>query len=350
VISFSDGTNTGTLTITYAADADYGVSTIVMDSNDTDSLGVALPASSITPVAISTGDGAEGATGDTVTVTLKNSAGTLISGVPVVWSISGSGAALDLPTGLTSYSAAGVASAKVYAWKTGTYVVTAKAGSKTASANVTFASTTNTNARVVSASVNGSNVTALVTDRFGNPVKSVSVAAATTGGYFGSGTTSATGTTAADGTVTFVLIGSGTVTVSVDPATYGQAIAVAGASDYDSANVYTATVAATATAAATGVGASYAPAGVKSASVDVTGVATSDSIDAANEATDAANAATDAANAAAEAADAATAAAQDAQAAVAELATQVAALIAGIKAQITTLTNLVIKIQKKVKA
>jgi len=73
-------------------------------------------------------------------------------------------------------------------------------------------------------------------------------------------------------------------------------------------------------------------------------------IDAANEATDAANAATDAANAAAEAADAATAAAQDAQAAVAELATQVAALIAGIKAQITTLTNLVIKIQKKVKA
>jgi len=73
-------------------------------------------------------------------------------------------------------------------------------------------------------------------------------------------------------------------------------------------------------------------------------------VDAANEATDAANAATDAANAAAEAADAATAAAQDAQAAVAALATQVASLIAGIKAQITALTNLVIKIQTKVKA
>jgi trimeric autotransporter adhesin len=72
--------------------------------------------------------------------------------------------------------------------------------------------------------------------------------------------------------------------------------------------------------------------------------------DAANEATDAANAATDAANAAAEAADAATAAAQDAQAAVAELATKVASLMAGIKAQITSLTNLVIKIQKKVRA
>ena len=88
--------------------------------------------------------------------------------------------------------------------------------------------------------------------------------------------------------------------------------------------------------------------------VDPNQTATDDAVasatDAANEATDAANAATDAANAAAEAADAATAAAQDAQAAVAALATQVADLISGIKAQITALTNLVVKIQKKVKA
>jgi len=73
-------------------------------------------------------------------------------------------------------------------------------------------------------------------------------------------------------------------------------------------------------------------------------------LDAAAEATDAANAATDAANAAAEAADAATAAAQDAADAVAALSTQVATLISGLKAQLTALTNLVIKIQKKVKA
>ncbi|MEI7541062.1 MAG: hypothetical protein WCJ89_06255, partial [Actinomycetes bacterium] len=72
--------------------------------------------------------------------------------------------------------------------------------------------------------------------------------------------------------------------------------------------------------------------------------------DAAAEATDAANAATDAANAAAEAADAATAAAQDAADAVASLSAQVATLISGLKAQLTALTNLVIKIQKKVKA
>jgi hypothetical protein len=72
--------------------------------------------------------------------------------------------------------------------------------------------------------------------------------------------------------------------------------------------------------------------------------------DAAQEATDAANAATDAANAAAEAADAATAAAQDAADAVAALSTQVSEMVNALKKQITALTNLVIKIQKKVKA
>jgi hypothetical protein len=95
-------------------------------------------------------------------------------------------------------------------------------------------------------------------------------------------------------------------------------------------------------------------AGVKSASATVVWSAGTNSADtaadAAAEATDAANAATDAANAAAEAADAATAAAQDAADAVAALSAQVASLISGLKAQLTALTNLVIKIQKKVKA
>ena len=86
--------------------------------------------------------------------------------------------------------------------------------------------------------------------------------------------------------------------------------------------------------------------------------------DAAAEAIDAANAATDAANAAAEAADAATAAAQDSADAVAALAVQVteqmaelkalndaqAKAIAALRKQLVALTNLIIKIQKKVKA
>jgi hypothetical protein len=84
--------------------------------------------------------------------------------------------------------------------------------------------------------------------------------------------------------------------------------------------------------------------------VSVTNSAVSAAADAAAEATDAANAATDAANAAAEAADAATAAAQDAVDAVAALSVQVTAMISALKKQLIALTNLVIKIQKKVKA
>ena len=95
--------------------------------------------------------------------------------------------------------------------------------------------------------------------------------------------------------------------------------------------------------AAAGRVAVTASATVANASVDA-------ATDAANEATDAANAATDAALAAADAADAATAAAQDASDAVAALSATVDKLVASLKAQITSLTNLVIKIQKKVKA
>jgi hypothetical protein len=83
---------------------------------------------------------------------------------------------------------------------------------------------------------------------------------------------------------------------------------------------------------------------------DAATVSSAAAADAAAEATDAANAATDAANAAAEAADAATAAAQDAADAVAALSVSVSAMVSDLKKQITALTNLVIKIQKKVKA
>jgi len=110
---------------------------------------------------------------------------------------------------------------------------------------------------------------------------------------------------------------------------------------------------------ATSAGSYFATTALRNAEVIVTTSVVADqaAIDAANaagdaaaEATDAANAATDAANAAAEAADAATAAAQDAADAVAALSAQVASLVSGLKAQLTALTNLVIKIQKKVKA
>jgi hypothetical protein len=100
------------------------------------------------------------------------------------------------------------------------------------------------------------------------------------------------------------------------------------------------------TAAATTITATFGKASVVNPAQETAQAA----VDAAAEAIDAANAATDAANAAAEAADAATAAAQDAADAVAALSVSVAAMIDALKKQITSLTNLVIKIQKKVKA
>jgi hypothetical protein len=343
-------TATNPAVITYTADATLGISTRLITSNDTDALGVAKPV--ITPVAISTGDGVEAGV-STVSVTLKNAAGTLLSGVPVTWSVAGTTAAIDLPTHMTTYSTAGVASADVYAWATGTYTVTATAGGVAVTVPVTFASTTPASARIVSATVAGERVTAKVVDRLGNPVVGVDLSAKSTAGYFGTGSTTATGQTGTDGTVNFVLLGgAGDVTISASKTVYPQTIALKDASSSDAADVYAATVAATAIAAATGVGATFAPAGVNSVTVAVTGADTlaQAATDAAAEATDAANAATDAANAAAEAADAATAAAQDAADAVAALSTQVSEMVNALKKQITALTNLVIKIQKKVKA
>jgi len=88
----------------------------------------------------------------------------------------------------------------------------------------------------------------------------------------------------------------------------------------------------------------------KVVSVAISNPATDAAAAAAEEATAAANDATDAALSAAEAAEAATAMAQEAVDAVAELSASVTKLISALRAQITSLTNLVIKIQKKVKA
>ncbi len=89
---------------------------------------------------------------------------------------------------------------------------------------------------------------------------------------------------------------------------------------------------------------------VVTASAVVSNEAAKAATKASEEAAAAAKAATDAAQAAAQAADAATIQAQAAVDAVAALSAQVATLIASLRKQITALTNLVIKIQKKVRA
>ncbi len=362
-ITFTSGSITGSATLTYGTTT---VTTLdILGPNDT---AANTPDTTITlseRTGINAAKGGASGTVATVTVTAKDANGVLMSGVPVTFSVAGTTAAI-LSTKVTVYTgAAGTAATSVYAWATGSYVVTATAGGKTATSTVYFAQKEPTYARTISAVVSGGTVTATVKDRYGNVVPNVTVWATKTGtGYFGSGSSSASGTTNEAGVVDFYINGSASVTLSLGSTTaadanYGQSGSAVGyvkQGDGATPALTTASTVGTATTAETGVGAAFAPAGINSVTVAVETAGTASdataqaAADAAAEATDAANAATDAANAAAEAADAATAAAQDAADAVAALSTQVSEMVNALKKQITALTNLVIKIQKKVKA
>jgi hypothetical protein len=343
------------VTITWSATGAVASTVTILGGNNSTTTGVAASTPSYKD--ISAGDGAEeGAV--TATATVKDASGNLLTGVPVTFTVSGTGAAITSTSKTVYTGAAGTATAYVYAWVEGNYTVTATSGAASGTAVYSFRQSAAGEERTISATTSNGVVTAKAVDRFGNAVPNVTIYATQAGGVTINGKTRDSGTTDATGQVDFIVTGAGSVTVSTiswasAPGTKGsgQTSSLKGYSDSATTpTAFTAYTAGTALVDEEGVGASFDAAGVASASVDVASTTTSDSVDAANEATDAANAATDAANAAAEAADAATAAAQDAQAAVAALATQVASLIAGIKAQITTLTNLVIKIQKKVRA
>ena len=355
-------TRTGTATVNWATG--FTVSAVTVSSSDT-TAGVANGYS--TPADISTSYAGAQAGAVAITASVTSSAGA-VAGIPVTFSVAGTGAAIK-STAVTAYTnSLGVATSSIYGWVTGTYTVTATAGGVSGTGVQAFSQQSAAEVRTVSAVADNNAVVVTLKDRFGNPVQSATAvvyATVTSGsGYFANSTrsTSATGTDK-KGQVTFIVTGQdSTVTVStVNPNGSGAAVDetldVAGyqGGTAVTGTVLTATTVGTTTTAEKGVGASYASAGVSSATASTSGAAAAQdtaqaAADAAAEATDAANAATDAANAAAEAADAATAAAQDAADAVAALSAQVADLISGLKAQLTALTNLVIKIQKKVKA
>jgi hypothetical protein len=360
-------TNNKTATVTYVAS--LGVTKVVAYGGNTSSLGVTATLPSFNDIKAGGGavTGGEGAETGAVTISAKvtDASGSVLVGVPVTWTITGTGVEIASDK-LTTYTAStGIATSSVYAWLKGTYTYTATAGGIASTGTISFAQTAAGEERTITAKVSGPLVTATVVDRFGNPVPLVKVYATKTGtGYFGNGLNKTDGSTDQNGEITFTIAG-GDADVTV--ATYdmsdatakgsGQTCALASNVDCSATapTAFDAYVVGTSAKASTGVGASFAPAGVASAKVSVTGVNSAAetaqaAADAAAEATDAANAATDAANAAAEAADAATAAAQDAADAVAALSTQVSEMVNALKKQITALTNLVIKIQKKVKA
>jgi hypothetical protein len=358
-ITFTPATGTAaSATVTRTTTANLGVATILVSTPSTNSYAATTnPGLPTTTKSFSEISAAKaGASGGAVTVyaLVTDASANAIEGVPVTWSVTGTGCAIKSTMGTTYTGNDGVASnAGLYAWVSGDCTVSATYGTVSDTAVSSWRQTGE--ARTISAAVSGQVVTATVKDRYGNPVVGSAVSATRTGtGYFANGTSSVTNAlTGNDGTVDIIVVGSAVVTVlngaTTDAASYGDDIAVAG---YVGTSAVTASVAGTATTAETGVGASLAPAGIHSATatVDAAVSEAATAADAAAEATDAANAATDAANAAAEAADAATAAAQDAADAVAALSAQVATLISGLKSQLTALTNLVIKIQKKVKA
>jgi hypothetical protein len=345
--------------VTVSYSANNAVATAVMTSGNT-AAGVASLAAA--PKDIAAGLAGPSAVTQPVTVLVKNAAGQNLVGVPVTFTVAGTGCAIP-SNAKTAYTiSTGVATSAVYAWIAGTCTITATAGTITATGTTTFRQETPAEVRTIAATAVGSVLTATPKDRFGNPVIGDTVYAIITdgNGYFGSnGSRSTSAVTDSTGSATFVVAG-GDATVKVttiDPAGTGLANDQSTAAldkhlgDVTTPVAFTATTAGDLATAETGVGATFAPAGISSVTVSVTGDNSAQAAaDAAAEATDAANAATDAANAAAEAADAATAAAQDAADAVAALATQVSEMVDALKKQITALTNLVIKIQKKVKA
>ena len=344
----------------------YGTVTVakVSFTGPNTAAGVAAATTTVSPIRAN--DTPEASTA-AASVVVTDASGNLLAGVPVVFTVSGTTAAITSNAVTVYTNSAGVAASTVFAWVAGTYTVTATAGGVTGTGSYTFANTTAADARVLSATVDGGIISAKVVDRFGNPVSGVDVYASRTSGtgYFGTGISKTTTKTGTDGIAEFTLIGAADVLVSTldyaaAPGTNapGQTCALAGNIDCavgaTAAKAFTATTAGTTAVAGKNIGSSFAPAGVSRVTVSVNNNAAADNAqaatDAAAEATDAANAATDAANAAAEAADAATAAAQDAADAVAALATSVEAMVNALKRQITSLTNLVIKIQKKVRA
>jgi hypothetical protein len=237
-------------------------------------------------------------------------------------------------SGTTGYTASFIIGSS----KTGANTVTFTSGTVTTTVAFWVGNTAN-DARFVTltqAAAAGP-VVAQVTDRYGNGISGASVQISTSAGTLGNGQMTTVYTTDLSGSVSVLPTGADSAVIT--------AIATNTAGQHADAAGFAGTAAIDASVKAGNSTATLTVTPVASAS-DVAQTAT----DAAAEATDAANAATDAANAAAEAADAATAAAQDAADAVAALSTQVSEMVNALKKQITALTNLVIKIQKKVRA
>ncbi|HVV74970.1 MAG TPA: hypothetical protein VHC43_02965 [Mycobacteriales bacterium] len=151
----------------------------------------------------------------TVCALVKNSTGEVLAGKPVTFTMSNGQVAKQgalTPTSTTSVTvaadAAGFAFADVTSTKSGAHTVTASADSATASSTVTYQTPTSDKARTIKIAPASTTITrgtsgkftATVTDAFGNPVANVGLQFTQSGPGNIAGSSSATLTTAADGT------------------------------------------------------------------------------------------------------------------------------------------------------
>jgi len=135
--SFYRGTTltqpTTTTTVNYSAN--NAVATAVMTSGDT-TAGVANTSISYKDIAAGTA-GPSAVTQD-VTVLVKNAATQVLAGVPVTFSVAGTGCAIPSTKKTVYTSSTGVATSAVYAWISGTCTISAVAGTITATGKTSF--------------------------------------------------------------------------------------------------------------------------------------------------------------------------------------------------------------------
>jgi len=243
--TFTDSATTGaTDTITFSASGATTPVTVSYGTNTAGAVLVATPSTnSVTATTlagadaypkawseISAGDGAEAGV-VTVTALVTDADKNVMAGMPVAWTVTGTGCAITSTTATSFTGANGQATASLYAWLQGTCVVTATSGGQTDSANSHWRQSAEV--RTISATVSGNAITATVKDRFGNPVRAIAVTATRTSGvgFFGSAS-SATANTDDNGQVIFAVSGGAAkATVALADETFQQSDAIKGGID-----------------------------------------------------------------------------------------------------------------------
>jgi hypothetical protein len=201
-----------------------------------------------------------------IAATLKNAAGAVVRGVPVVFTVTGGIIEAEADTAATTITAGkdavttvtvytdsnGVARAAVAVTKVGSVKVTATSGTLTTSQTVTAVAGANGTGRTLAASVVGDLVRATVVDGFGNGVGGVSVTLVATGGAFLTGSNTVSVTTDASGLGTASLQPGTGITVKATMNTDQEdSLATVGVDNWVAGNASVTTAAATVVAAST---------------------------------------------------------------------------------------------------